>query len=135
MVNVDITYDGNKKCTVVHESGTAISTEAPKDMNGEGNVFSPTDLFAAGLGSCIVTTMAVFAKRHDIELAGVKAHVTKEMSATPPRRIARLASTVTIPAGLVPNELRSAVEAAGRACPAHKSLHPEIDAPIEYVWL
>lgn len=133
MVKIDITYDGNKKCTLKHEEGAVIRTDAPKDIGGDASAFSPTDLVAAGLGSCIITTMAMFAERHGIDLAGARVHVTKEMVTEPTRRLGRLATTVTLPAS-VPQEMRETLERVGHQCPVHKSLHPDVDAPIEYVY-
>lgn len=133
MVAIDITYDGNKKCTLTHQEGAVIQTDAPKDIGGDASAFSPTDLVAAGLGSCIITTMAMFAERHGIDLAGARVHVTKEMATDPVRRIGRLATRVTLPAS-IPPEMRETLERVGHQCPVHKSLHPGIEAPIEYAY-
>jgi len=133
MVAIDIVYDGNKKCTLHHTEGATIRTDAPKDIGGEASAFSPTDLVAAAHGSCIITTMAMFAERHNISLDGVKAHVTKEMVSDPARRIGQLATTVTLPAG-VPAEMREALERVGDQCPVRKTLLPEIMPPIKFVY-
>jgi putative redox protein len=132
MVHIDIVYDGSTRCTLTHESGHAIGTVAPKDIGGDGDKFSPTDLVAAGLGSCILTTVAMWAKRHDIEITGAKAQVTKEMSTTTPRRISRLATVLTLPGELLNTETRSAAEKIAHTCPVHQSLHPDVEAPIEF---
>lgn len=130
MVEIDVTYIGNKKCSLRHQEGPELTTDAPKDIGGEASAFSPTDLVAAGLAACIVTTMGMFAERHDCDLTGIKAHVVKEMNPSP-RRIGRLPVVVTLPAS-VPEDLRPALERAGHLCPVHASLHPDIDAPIEF---
>jgi putative redox protein len=130
MVEIDVTYIGDKKCVALHEEGAELMTDAPKDIGGNASAFSPTDLVAAGLAACIVTTMGMYAERHNYELKGVKAHVIKEMNPSP-RRIGRLPVVVTMPAS-VPMELRAGLERVGHLCPVHASLHPDIDSPIEY---
>lgn len=130
MVKIDVRYDGYKKCSLVHQEGARLQTDAPKDIGGDASAFSPTDLVASGLASCILTTMAMWAERHDLDLAGMSAHVEKEMQASP-RRIGRLPVTVTLPRS-VPAGLRPALERVGHLCPVKASLHPEIESPIEY---
>src|SRR5579862_2892927 len=117
MVAIDIVYDGNKKCTLHHTEGATIRTDAPKDIGGEASAFSPTDLVAAGLASCIITTMAMFAERHSLDLTGIRAHVVKEMNPSP-RRIGRLPVVVTMPAS-VPADMRETLERVGHTCPVH----------------
>lgn len=132
-VEIDVKYDGNKVCSLHHEQGADIKTDAPKDIGGNASAFSPTDLVAAGLASCILTTIAMFAERHQIDLTGIKAHVSKEMNANP-RRIGKLPVVVTMPASLSV-EMRETLERVGRQCPVHASLHPDIDAPITYEYM
>jgi len=130
MVNIEVDYTGNKKCRLTHQEGAVITTDAPKDIGGDASAFSPTDLVAAGLASCILTTIAMFAERHGVDITGSKAHVVKEMNLSP-RRIGRLPVLVTLPAS-TPEDLRPALERAGHLCPVHASLHPDVDSPIEY---
>lgn len=136
MVKITTRYAGRNKCELVHPEGPTLRTDAPKDIGGDASAFSPTDLVAAGLASCILTTIAMFAKRHSIELEGMTASVEKHMSQPPaPRRIARLPVVVTIPAGPLagaPADFKDRLERVGHTCPVHASLHPEVDAPIEY---
>ena len=83
MVEIHILYEGDLHCRVIHgPSGTLLSTDAPKDNQGKGESFSPTDLLAAALGSCIITTMGIVAKRHALDLKGAKVTVVKEMTVT-----------------------------------------------------
>ena len=89
MVEIDARYDGDKKCSLTHPEGATLKTDAPKDIGGDASAFSPTDLVAAALASCVLTTIAMFAERHGLDLTGMTAHVGKEMT-PPPRRIARL---------------------------------------------
>ena len=132
MVEIDAVYSGAKKCALTHPDGATLVTDAPRDIGGDASAFSPTDLVASGLASCILTTIAMFAERRDIDITGAKAIVQKEMNKEP-RRIGRLPVRVTLPAS-IPEELRPAFEKVGRSCPVHASLHPEIDAQISYFY-
>ena len=134
MVSIDIVYDGSTHCTLTHESGAGIETVAPKDIGGEGNRFSPTDMVAGALGACILTTVAMWAERQGYDITGATAHVTKEMSTEAPRRIGRLVTTLTIPESALPEDLRQRAAQIAHTCPVHKSLHPEVEAPIEFVY-
>jgi putative redox protein len=136
MLTINVRYAGNKKCECVHPEGATLRTDAPKDIGGDASAFSPTDLVATGLASCILTTMAMWGERHAIDLSGASATVEKHMSQPPqPRRLARLPVTVTIPASAVPADMRERIEAVGHKCPVHASLHPEVDAPIIYKYV
>ena len=130
MMEIDARYDGSKKCSLTHQEGPTLRTDAPKDIGGDASAFSPTDLVAAALASCVLTTIGMFAERHDLDLTGMTARVGKEMHASP-RRIGRLPLVVTLPAS-VPADLRATLERVGHSCPVHASLHPDIDAEIEY---
>ncbi|HEY3328650.1 MAG TPA: OsmC family protein [Capsulimonadaceae bacterium] len=135
MVSIHVAYDGGKSCTLTHDdSGAVIRTTAPKDVGGEGNAFSPTDLVASALAACIITTMAMFAERNGLELTGSKVHVTKEMSTDAPRRIVGLPVTVTLPANNVPADIREKLEIVGHTCPVAKSLAAGVNAPITFVY-
>jgi putative redox protein len=126
-------YVGGKSFELTHEpSGTKITTDAPKDNGGEGKAFSPTDLVGAALGSCVVTTMVLFAERHGISLRGASFQVEKIMG-TEPRRIAELVLKVHLPAELDPTN-RLKLERAGMTCPVHKSLHPDTVVRAEFVY-
>jgi putative redox protein len=134
MVEINIVYEGQLHCTATHgPSGTVISTDAPKDNMGKGESFSPTDLVAAALGTCIITTMGIVAQRHGIDLSGTKVRVEKHMNVAPPRRIGRLPVEIHVPR-TVSEEDRQRLEHAARACPVHKSLHPDIEAPVTFHW-
>jgi putative redox protein len=134
MVRITSTYEGGLRCRAEHgPSGAVVLTDAPVDNHGKGEAFSPTDLVAAALGSCVMTIMGIVAARHDIELAGMRAETMKEMTQTPPRRIAALKTRITVPLP-ADHPHRAALEKAGLSCPVHESIHPEIDAAIEFVW-
>lgn len=116
-------------------SGAKLTTDAPLDNGGKGESFSPTDLVATALGTCVLTILGLVAERHDVDLTGATVHVTKEMVTDPIRRIGGLATKVTIPAGRVEDaEMRTRLETAARKCPVHKSLHPDVKAPIDFVY-
>jgi putative redox protein len=130
MVEIDVRYERSKKCSLTHQWGATLRTDAPRDIGGDADAFSPTDLVAAALASCILTTIGMYAERHNLDLTGMTAHVGKEMNNSP-RRIAKLPTSVILPAG-VPEEMRATLERVGQTCPVHASLHPEIEAPITY---
>jgi putative redox protein len=81
----------------------------------------------------MMTIMGIVAERHAIDLSGMKVETTKEMTSAPPRRIASLRTTITVPLP-ADHPQRQLLEQAALACPVHKSLHPDIDAPIDFVW-
>lgn len=114
------------------DSGATITTSAPKDNNGDGLLFSPTDLVAAGLGACMLTVMGIVAERNGLAIEGAHCSVDKEMSQTP-RRIGKLPITLHLPATLNA-EARAKLEKAALSCPVHHSLHPEIEASVSFVY-
>ena len=137
MVRIDISYEGELHCRAVHgPSGATLETDAPVDNQGRGSSFSPTDLLATGLGTCMATVMGILARERGFVLAGMTVGVVKHMT-PPPRRVARLDVTLNVPlAGA------AAIDAAGRAdlerrayeCPVRLSLLPAIDVPITFNW-
>jgi putative redox protein len=134
MVAIEIGYEGDLHCRAVHgPSGTEVATDAPKDNQGRGESFSPTDLVATALGSCMLTVMGIMARTLNVDVTGSSATVTKEMVQAPVRRIGRLAVTIRVP-GERSEEERQKLERAVRTCPVHKSLHPDVEMPIEFVW-
>jgi putative redox protein len=134
MVQIDIVYQGGLRCAAVHgPSGTTLVTDAPVDNHGKGESFSPTDLVATALGVCIPTIMAMVAEREQIDLAGMRISVQKEMSAQPPRRIARLAVRILMPQGLTEIQ-KTKLERAALTCPVHQTLHGNVEMPIEFVY-
>jgi putative redox protein len=134
MVPISIAYQGTLRCTVTHDnSGTEIVTDAPKDNYGKGESFSPTDLIAAALGSCMITTMGIVAQKEklNVDLNGTTIAVEKHMSTDAPRRIIRLAANFRFPPG-VSLQYRPRLKEIGDTCPVAKSLHPEIQLDISY---
>lgn len=137
-VEIDFHYQGELRCVATHgPSQRELTTDAPADNQGKGESFSPTDLVATALGSCILTTMGIVAQRHNIDLTGATAHVVKEMVLQPLRRIGALPVTVTIPAdkaARLTSEQRTLLENAARKCPVQQSLHPDIRHEIQFIY-
>jgi putative redox protein len=135
MVTIDIEYKGDLRCEAVHQpSGTRLNTDAPKDNQGKGESFSPTDLVATALGTCMLTIMGIAARNLNVDLKGTQVTVQKEMVATPLRRIGQLAVRITVPVK-VTEEQKLKLERAAHTCPVHKSLHPDVQIPVEFVWV
>ena len=135
-VEINIVYEGQLRCRATHgPSKTQLTTDAPVDNHGRGESFSPTDLVATALGTCMTTLMGIVADRNQLDIAGTTVHVVKEMIQEPVRRIGTLRVTIRVPAekgtGLSAED-RKKLETAALHCPVHKSLHPEIQTPIEF---
>jgi uncharacterized OsmC-like protein len=111
-----------------------IFTDAPADNLGKGESFSPTDLLAASLASCIATTLAIYAMKKGWDLKGMKVEVEKEMEATPQRRIGRLPITLYLPQSMSKEEMLL-VERVAKTCPVHKALAAEIEIPLTIKYL
>ena len=132
MVKIEIVYEGGLHCRLKHgPSGAGLVTDAPKDNRGKGEAFSPTDLVASALGSCMLTLMGIFAQRHEIDLAGARLSVIKEMVKEPVRRIGRLTVAIDMPKGISARH-REGLKQAALTCPVHKSLHPDIEIPVTF---
>ena len=110
-----------------------METDAPVDNQGKGESFSPTDLVATALGSCMATIMGITARAKEVDLAGLRIVVQKEMTADAPRRIAKLQVAISMPIPADHPEVKS-FEAAALGCPVHHSLHSEIEVPITWSW-
>lgn len=132
MPKFEINYLGGLRCTATHlESGSVIETDAPRDNEGKGERFSPTDLVGAALGSCMATIMGILARRKGIALEGTRVEVAKTMSSAPPRRISKLEVHIHLP--LPPDHPeRATLERGALTCPVHQSLHPDIDCPVVF---
>jgi putative redox protein len=134
MVRIDVAYQGGLRCEATHgPSGQTLITDAPADNHGKGESFSPTDLVATALGTCIATIMGIVAEREKIDLTGLRITVQKEMSAEPPRRIARLVTRIEMPKGLTEQQ-RAKLEKTAHTCPVHQTLQGKVDMPVEFVY-
>src|SRR5207247_8848114 len=134
MVNISIKYTGDLHCDATHgPSQSKITTDAPTDNKGKGEAFSPTDLVATALGTCMSTTMGIKAQELGLDLRGMTVSVQKEMSKDAPRRIVGLPYEVHIP---LPTDhpQHASLEQTALNCPVHKSLPLEIHRPINFIW-
>jgi putative redox protein len=129
-----IEYLGSLRTKMTHlESGTEGYTDAPKDNQGLGSAFSPTDLVATALGSCMVSIMGIYSKNNDIDIVGTTATVFKSMAPNP-RRISKIEIVITMPNKKYDEKERTALEHAAKTCPVAKSLHPDIEQDIRFIW-
>lgn len=134
MVEITASYEGTLRCSAKHgPSGSTVETDAPADNCGKGERFSPTDMVATALGTCMLTTMGIFAQRHDIELTGSTVRIEKHMTADLPRRIARIVTHLKITVA-EDHPMRDALERAALNCPVHLSLHPDVEKPFVIEW-
>jgi len=132
MSEIKVAYEGDLHCRLHHgPSGAQIVTDAPPDNQGKGEAFSPTDLLAASLGSCIMTVMGIYARRKEIDLRGSSVQVTKEMVTGPMRRVSRLTVIVDLPEHIEAGQ-RVALENAAHTCPVERSLHPDIKVDLQF---
>jgi len=134
MVKIEIHHQGGLHSEALHTgSGTRIQTDAPLDNGGKGNSFSPTDLLATALGTCMTTTMDLYARNHGFSIDGAKVVVLKHMVSQLSRRVGRLDVVVKMPlSGKHPQ--RAALEKVALNCPVAKSLSPEIRVPVSFSW-
>ncbi len=135
-VEIDVRYDGGLRCTATHgPSGKTLLTDAPLDNGGQAASFSPTDLVAVALGTCMVTIMGKLAERHGWDIRGTRVHVSKEMAAAPIRRIGTLRTRIELPATRpwAPED-RERLERAAHTCPVKQSLHADVQMPVEFVY-
>jgi putative redox protein len=134
MVTIDVRYQGDLRCEATHgPSGNTVITDAPVDNQGKGASFSPTDLCATALASCMATIMGIQARTSNINLEGMRLQVSKHMSEDSPRRIVKLPVEIWIPE-VVSEQERAKLERAAHLCPVHQSLHPDIEKPIVFHW-
>lgn len=127
-------YKGDLRTTAVHlKSGDQLITDAPTDNRGKGEAFSPTDLVATALGTCILTIMGIKARDKDIDITGAKAEVNKVMASNP-RRIAKLEVHITMPPKDYTSKEKKILEAAAHHCPVGSSLHPDLEEIILFNW-
>ncbi len=135
MVEMTLVYEGGLHARALHgPSGAAIETDAPVDNQGKGEAFSPTDLLATSLASCMLTTMAIVGEREGWELAGARARVEKHMELEPRRRVGRIVVELDLPEGL-PAAARERLEGVARGCPVAASIHPETKVDLTLRWL
>ncbi|MFT5731607.1 MAG: putative redox protein [Planctomycetota bacterium] len=134
MPTIKISYEGQLRTQAVHvQSETQLITDAPTDNQGKGESFSPTDLVATGLGSCMLTIMGIVAERHGWDLSRASLSVNKVMASEPVRRIARLEVEIRLP-GEFDARARTALEKAALSCPVHATLGASVEMPVAFHW-
>jgi len=135
MITARVKYVGELRTLAVHEqSATQIQTDAPKDNHGKGEAFSPTDLVATGLATCIVTTIAIKANQDGLSsIDGAEAEVTKVMYAEP-RRIGEIHIKIVFPKKNYSDKEKKIYERTAHTCPISRSLHPDLKQVLEFVW-
>ncbi|MBM3460551.1 MAG: OsmC family protein [Armatimonadetes bacterium] len=137
-VAIDVVYQGDLHCKATHgPSQHFLITDAPTDNGGRGDAFSPTDLVATAMGTCLVTIMALLAERSGWDIEGTRVHVEKVMVADPVRRIGRLDVVIAVPQekALALDEVaREKLERAALACPVTASLHPDVVKNIVFTY-
>ena len=127
-------YNGALRTTCTHlQSGQSIITDAPTDNNGRGEAFSPTDLVATALATCMITVMGIKANVNNWNIDGAELDVTKLM-ASEPRRISEIHVIVKMPAGNFDEKTQKILENTARTCPVAMSLHPDIKQILNFVW-
>ena len=128
-----VIYKGALRTEMKHlQSGSMIENDAPVDNHGKGERFSPTDMVATALGSCLLTTMGIKAESMGIDLTGTSVEITKIMKAEP-RRIGGIKAHVFFAKGLNLDETqRTILEHTGRTCPVEKSLHPDMELDFQF---
>jgi uncharacterized OsmC-like protein len=134
MVSIQIQYEGDLRCRAVHgPSGKELFTDAPVDNHGRGESFSPTDLVATALATCMATVIGIKAQQKNLPVEGMTVSVEKHMSEDMPRRIVRLPIKIAVP--LAPDHPeRRLLEAVALSCPVLQSLHPDIEKAVTWTW-
>ncbi|MBI5624940.1 MAG: OsmC family protein [Elusimicrobia bacterium] len=131
-VETKAVYKGDERVAVTHgPTGSEVLTDLPLDNGGRGRGFSPTDLLAASLASCILTIMAKAVAGDGVDLKGASVTVDKKMT-PPPRRVESFTGTITLPPGLS-EKTRAKLSACVQACPVSRSLHPDVKLDLEVV--
>ena len=130
-----IIYKGNLRTEATHlQSQTLIETDAPVDNHGKGERFSPTDIVATALGSCMLTIMGIKARDMQVNLEGTTIEIKKIM-ADNPRRIGGIEVLFTFPNSIqVDEKQRAVLERAALTCPVAKSIHPDIQVNVQFGW-
>ena len=133
-IKISCEYLGDLRVRAIHStSGAEIITDAPVDNQGQGRSFSPTDLAAASVATCMITIIGIQAKSIPLDLTGFKVEIEKHMSPTPPRRIAQLDVKMFMPTG-IPVELRPRLIRAAEACPVKQSFRDDTLINLQWFW-
>lgn len=132
MTTATIVYQGNLRNELTHsESNVRMVTDAPKDNNGNGASFSPTDLTAVSLGACMLTIMGINASAKGFEFVEATASILKEMTSSP-RRIGRIEVKLKIKDESYSKREKAILESSALNCPVALSLHPDIEQKVYF---
>jgi len=134
MPTIETVYTGGLRTKARHvASGMEIITDAPVDNMGRGETFSPTDLLAASLGSCMLTIMGIAAEKNHFDIAGTTVTITKIM-ANNPRRVAEIHVELKIGPVIPDQDQKKILENAALTCPVACSIHPEIKQQVKFIY-
>jgi putative redox protein len=134
MITIKTTYLGELRTENIHvQSGNKVITDAPLDNRGRGEFFSPTDLLATALGSCIMTIMGIKARDNNIDIEGTEVEITKIM-ASDPRRVAEVVVEFYFPDKVYSDDEKQLVESVAGISPVPLSLHPDLKQTIRFNW-
>jgi putative redox protein len=132
-----VEYEGELRTVCTHlRSGNSFETDAPVDNNGKGERFSPTDLLATSLGTCMITVMGIKARGMGLDLNGIKIEVEKIMKADP-RRVSGINLFFHVPDALkdLDEKTKQILKHTGNTCPVQYSIHPDIEVKVDWgVW-
>jgi putative redox protein len=129
-----VVYTGDLRTSCTHlRSGNSFETDAPVDNNGKGERFSPTDLMATSLGTCMITVMGIKARSMGFDLNGVKIEVEKIMKADP-RRVGGINLFFHFPEALsnVDEKTKQILKNTGNTCPVQQSIHPDVEVKVDW---
>ena len=135
MPTIETIYTGELRTEATHlRSGTRLITDAPPDNQGKGEFFSPTDLVAASLGSCMATIMGIAARTHNFSIDGAKMVITKVMTREGPRKIAEIIVEMTFPPGNYTEKQKKILDTISKTCPVALSLHPDVKQTVSLIY-
>lgn len=133
-MTIETIYKGGLRTLATHiQSNNSVITDAPTDNNGKGEAFSPTDLLAASLGSCMLTIIGISANNHGFSIDGAKVHITKIMEANP-RRVGELIVEFFMSSNQYSDKEKLIIEKAAHTCPVALSLHPDLKQTVIFNW-
>ena len=135
MITSKTIYTGDLRTEAQHvRSGNKIITDAPIDNQGKGEAFSPTDLVATALGSCMITIVGIAANNHHFNIDGTQIEITKIMASNP-RRITEIIVNFTFPANNYTEKQKKIIEVSALTCPVAQSLHPDLKQTVSFKYL
>lgn len=134
MITSKVTYLGDLRTKSTHiPSNDVIISDAPIDNHGKGEAFSPTDLIANSLATCILTTMGIKASAMEVSILGSEADVTKTMQSDP-RRIGKIEINLTLRGSEFDDKTKTILERTAMTCPVYLSLHPDVEKIVHFNW-